>query len=74
MEFYTKDDIAQELSAHKLDAQDNDRVDIEEGASSEPPVVEETNLGLMDTIKATVSNLYGSVRKLFSSGGKRTEF
>ena len=73
MEMYSKEDIAQ-MREHLNDAQRNDEVDNEEDVSSKSQILEETNLGFMETIKAAISNLFSSVRKLFSFGGKRTEF
>ena len=73
MEMYSKDDIAQ-MGEQLSDAKSNDKVDNEEHASGQAPISEETNLGFLETVKAAFSNLFSSVRKLFSFNGKRTEF
>ena len=72
MEVLYRDDIDQMID--KADnSQSNDKTDMKEDASSKTPILEQTGLGFIDTIKGALGSLYSSARKLFSFGWKRTE-
>ena len=73
---YSKDDIAQMQGQVQDNGPSGNEQQRQQAREQEIPVDSRqgTDLGLLDTIKATFSGLYSRFKKLFGFKSKKTEF
>ena len=73
MEMYSRDDIDQIKNEFKSNAEDSEVGDEEEKASQKVPLLDSTNLGFAETVKAMFRSAYRKLRNLFSFTHDKSE-